>query len=152
MKFFTKKKFLYKLITCLCLVLIWINFLKPPKIYAAEDDDDGSGIGGILLSPICDLMQGLGDGIMNILQKSIMGTKATIAVDNSDPDWKDKLKKAAIILIGIALVVVAAIFAPGILAVAVKAISGQVIKAVVTFGIAGMVFGFDNVTNRSGCC
>lgn len=150
MNFFTKNKFLYKLITCLCMVLIFISFLKPSKSYAAEEDD-GSGIGGILLGPICDMVQGLGDGVMNIIQKSIMGTQAVVPVDNSDPTWWDKLKVAVIVLIAIALVVVAAIFAPGVLLAALKVIAGPVVKAVIAFGVAGLVLGFGNTYHRSSC-
>lgn len=145
MSFFTKKNFLYKLIICLCIVLVLINFAGTSNVYAK---DDGSGIGGILLSPICDLLAGLGDGVMNIIQKSIMGTKAIIAVDNSDPSWWESLLAAAITLIAIALVVVAAIYFPGVLVAALKAVGVAAVKAAIAFGAAGLVFGYGNAANR----
>ena len=88
MTFMTKKNFLYKLIICICIFLALINVGTPKKVYASEE---GSGVGGILIGPICSLLQGIGDGIMNIIQKSVMGTEATIAMDNSDESWWDKL-------------------------------------------------------------
>lgn len=149
MNFFTKNKFLYKLITCLCMVLIFISFLKPSKSYAAEEDDE-SGVGGILLGPICDLLQGVGDGVMNLLQKSIMGTKATISVDNSDPKWWETLLAVVIALVVIALVVVAAIYAPGLLLAALKAVGLGIVKAAVGFGAAGLILGVGTVAGRIG--
>ena len=146
MSFFTKKNFLYKLIICLCIVLVLINFAGTLNVYAAEDD--GSGIGGILLSPICDLLAGLGDGVMNIIQQSIMGTKAIIAVDNSDPSWWESLLKATIALIAVALVVVVAIYFPGVLVYALESVGVAAVKAAIAFGAAGLVFGYGNAANR----
>lgn len=88
MNFFTKKNFMYKLIVSICLFLTLINFMGSLKVYAG----DGSGSGGILINPICKLLASLGDGVMRILQKAIMGSEATISLDNSDPDWWETIK------------------------------------------------------------
>lgn len=144
MTFMTKKNFLYKLIICICIFLALINIGTPKKVYASEE---GSGVGGILIGPICSLLQGIGDGIMNIIQKSVMGTEATIAMDNSDESWWDKLGGFFIALIVIALVVVAACFAPGLLVAALKFVGGALIKAALTGVVVGAVVGYGALGN-----
>lgn len=141
MSFFTKKNFLYKLIICICIVFTIINTTGIQNVHATKADD-GSGIGGILITPICNLLLGMGDGIMNIIQKSIMGVEAIIAVDNSDPAWWETLLKVVVVIIIIAVVVVCAIYFPGVLVAALKAVTAGVVKAVIGLGAAGLVIGF----------
>lgn len=141
MSFFTKKNFLYKLIICICIVLSIINTTGIKNVYAGKADD-GSGIGGVLITPICNLLLGIGDGIMNIIQKSIMGIEAVIPVDNSDPAWWETLLKVVIILIVVAVVVVVAIYAPGVLVAALKVISVTLVKAAIGLAGLGLVVGY----------
>lgn len=85
MKFFENNKFIFKLIASLCIFLVIINFGMSPK--ARAEDDPVSAVGGTLLDPIASLLAGLGDGVMQIIQKLIMGTDATVTYDNSDEKW-----------------------------------------------------------------
>lgn len=105
MNFFTKKNFIFKLIVCICLFLTLLNFMGSSRVYAG----DGSGSGGVLINPICKLLASLGDGVMRVLQKAIMGTEATISLDNSDPNWWETIKenwgKIALMVVGITIAV-----------------------------------------------
>lgn len=119
----TKKNFLYKLIICIFIVLALINIGTPQKAFAKEEE---AGVGGKLLSPIGDLIQGLGDAIMNIMQNSIMGTDATLALDNTKSvNWGR-------ILLGLILIVLAvvAICVTGGGAAALLPIIGKAVAAV----------------------
>lgn len=139
MTFMTKKNFLYKLIVCICIFLALINVGAPQKVYAKAES---SGVGGILIGPICDLLQGIGDGIMSILQKSVMGTDATIPMDNSDSHWWENVWVWVITLIAIALVVISFCFAPGLLVAALKFVGGAMIKMALTGVVVGSIVGF----------
>lgn len=106
MSFIKKKNFLYKLIVCLCIFFAIINCTNLSKVYAKSED---SGIGGVLLNPISNLLGALGDAIMTIIQKSVMGTDPTAIVDNSDESWWEKLSSLGKGLIVLAAIVVVAI-------------------------------------------
>ena len=99
MKFFTNKKFLFKFIAVLCICLTIINFGLTPV--AQADDSIVSKIGGVLIDPICSLILVLGDGIMEIIQQSIMGSNATAIFDNTNGAWWETVAK----FVGAALVV-----------------------------------------------
>ena len=93
MKFFTNKKFLFKLIAALCICLTIINFGLTPSVQA---ETLVTKVGGKLLDPVCALIVALGDGMMEILQKLIMGTSATALFDNTNEVWW-KIVVAAVI-------------------------------------------------------
>ena len=103
MKFFERKKFVFKLIASLCICLAIFNFGISPIAHA--DGDIVSKAGGKLLDPICSLLLVLGDGMMDILQKSVMGSNATAIFDNSKGDWWQTIAK----VVGAVLVVVLAV-------------------------------------------
>lgn len=69
MKVFTKKSILQKTIISLLVILITINFITPTYSNAGTAAD----IGGVLLSPIMDLICSVGDVIINVLQRCMMG-------------------------------------------------------------------------------
>lgn len=69
MKFFTNKKFLFKLIVTLCILLAIFNFAYPPK---SQAESLLAAAGGKLLDPIVDLVLVIGDGIMEIFQTAII--------------------------------------------------------------------------------
>ena len=134
MSFFTKKNFLYKLIISLCIVLSVMSCSGVKKVYAAEDD--GAGVGGLLISPICDLLLGLGDAIMNVIQKSVMNTEATLVLDNADRfDWGALFLG----LIVIALAVVLAVVTAGGFVAFLAAITPVLIKAAIIYGALVLV-------------
>lgn len=84
MKFFTNKKFLFKLIAAICICLTIFNFCMTP---ASQAESLVTKVGGKLLDPICALIVALGDGMMEILQTTIMGTSATAIFDNTGDAW-----------------------------------------------------------------
>ena len=96
MKFFTNKKFLFKLIISVCLCLTLLQFNMAIVVQATTDtslltdveekievtstpavinhsEADPLAWGGQILQPIIDLVISLGDGVMNLIQGSIMG-------------------------------------------------------------------------------
>ena len=103
MKFFTNKKFLFKLIATLCVCFSIFNFCLAPR---ANAEGLITLVGGKLLDPVCDLLLVLGDGLMEVLQKSIMGTSATAIFKKTDGAfWKTALRWiitiAAIVVVGV---------------------------------------------------
>ena len=133
MSFVTNKKFLFKLIATICLFLTIFNFCLPPK---ARAESTLSKVGGQILDPFVSLLCALGDGVMEIIQNSIMGTSATAIFDNTKEAWWVKAGK---LILGVILVTVAAVLLTGatlaaIAAVAVKIAIGAVIVNVVTDG------------------
>ena len=58
MKFFERKKFVFKLIVALCICLTFVNFCIMPSAHA---EGVATWVGGKLLDPICDLLAGIGD-------------------------------------------------------------------------------------------
>lgn len=125
MKFFADKKFLFKLIVALCICLTLVNFGMAP---VANAESTISKIGGLLLDPVVDLLLVLGDGIMGIIQKSIMGSDATVIFDKIQGDWWQAIKA----LIVIALAICAVVFIGGVapIALAIKALE------IVAIGVA----------------
>ena len=102
MSFFTNKKFLFKLITTICIFLTLFNFAIPPKVQAEAQD---LATGGQILGPFVDLLCALGDGVMEIIQQSIMGTSATKIFDNTKGGWLGYiiLAVAAVVLVFVCL-------------------------------------------------
>lgn len=133
MNFITKKNFIFKLIVCVCIFLAIINVGTPQRVYASDDDEKQS-IGGMLLNPICDLLLGIGDAIMDITQNSIMGTDATIRIDNTkETNW-------GAIILGVlaAFAYVALWIIPGTQGIA-AAITTAAVKAALLYGAANLV-------------
>lgn len=86
-----------------------------------------TGLAGKLLQPIIQLCTSIGDGIMNIIHKAIMGTESEIIVDTRQGWW------AAIfgVLIGLAVIV-------GLTALAV-ATGGSALPAMLASVVAGAI-------------
>ena len=63
MKVFTKKSILQKIIISILVILLLINFITPTYSNASAAD-----VGGVLLSPIIDLLCSIGDVVINLLQ------------------------------------------------------------------------------------
>ena len=94
-------------------------------------------IGGKLLTPICDLLMTLGDAIMQVLQKAIVGSDATITLDLSTHTkvfWK-----VIGIIAAIAVVAVISIVTAGIGTAIVGPIASAIFTAVTGSGIFSMV-------------
>ena len=72
-----KNECLNKKLILVLLVVMFLCIIFPNVSHAGT----ASAIGGKLLQPVCDLLLALGDGIMTVIQKAIVGTGGDIAVD-----------------------------------------------------------------------
>ena len=133
MKFFTNKKFLFKLIISLCICLTITNICTVP-IAQADSGELVSKAGGVILDPLCHLLLALGDGIMEIIQKSTMGTSATAIFDTGEGGgWWKVLSRA----IAIALIIVIGIWAAATGGLGALIIS--IAKFAVKFAVVGAI-------------
>ena len=87
MKFFTKKGFGFKLIVVLFLMLMVFNFtfstVSNADTWNFNSSQKEATTGGKLLTPVVDLLLGLGDAIIMVIQKAIMGTSSAVTIDTS---------------------------------------------------------------------
>lgn len=113
MKFFTNKTFLFKLIACLCLCFALLGF-GFSTVSQAEVNSDRSEviIGGKLIEPVVDLLLGIGDAIINIVQQAIMGTEAAITIDTAGKIFSAIAGAIlAIIIVGLACTLIGSVLA-----------------------------------------
>lgn len=137
MEFF-KNKFLVKLIATLCLFLTLFNFAGVNRVYA---DDNNKVWGGVLLTPIVNLLTGLADGAMGILHNAVNGQGAAIIKINSK-GWLENLGATAlafliaVVVATVAILTVAGIaYAAGLAAAAL--VGGQAIFTISTGTVIG---------------
>lgn len=147
MKIFENKSVFKKLIIVLLIIMIF-SFCMPKNVKASDD-----GIGGKLLSPVIDLLIGLGDGALNVIHTVVYhqnDTLLTVDMTNS------VLAFLATITVGIlAAVVVAAavVLTAGALAAAAASIGitlsavgvGTVLVVSTTAGVVGAAVFNSNV-------
>ena len=148
MKFFTNKNFLFKLIVSLCICLTLFNFLKSSVVQA---ESPVTAVGGKLLDPICALIVTIGDGMMEIIHTTIMGTNATAIFDNTNDNWLRILVAVIIATLAVVAAIIAVVATGGaalgpiltaIAKVAIKIGAIIVIDNLVTGGaITGSVIG-----------
>lgn len=72
-----KNECLNKKLILALLVVMFLCIIFPNVSHAGTE----SSIGGKLLQPVCDLLLALGDGVMNVIQKAIVGAGGDIAID-----------------------------------------------------------------------
>ena len=101
MKIFANKS-IWKKILIVFLLLISISFIKPEPVRA--------GVGGELMEPICDLVVGIGDGLIGVLHKLVLGQDITMITINLGGMGIGILKFIAVI---IGFIVIAALLALG---------------------------------------
>lgn len=80
MKLFRKNNILFKLIITLCISFSCFGGIINTSVVQADAYDlagEAAMQGGKLIEPIVSLMMTLGDGAMDLIQKAIVGTKAT---------------------------------------------------------------------------
>lgn len=139
MKFFTKKTFWFKLIVSLGLLFIVLNF-GMSNVSNAEENwkyntaKSAAMTGGELIAPIVDLMLGLGDAIISVIQQAIMGTESAITINTAS-----KLIFAIAAAIGMVLVIGLAVAALGTLLpglMALKFVAGAIGIAKIAAGAA----------------
>lgn len=68
MKNFANKSILQKIIISILIILLLVNFITPTYSHASAAD-----VGGVLLSPFIDLICSVGDVVINLLQRCMMG-------------------------------------------------------------------------------
>lgn len=115
-----KNKILIKIVASLCVVLTIINMGVPTTIHAEEDDE----YGGILLTPVTNLLVSVCDGIIGLLHDTIQYQDITLIQISGEPNWWNNWGKAAtgilittlVILIGGAVLGGSIIAAVGIIA------------------------------------
>lgn len=126
MKYFTNKKIWQKIVIILLIFLLFQIFIPKPT---------HAIVGDVLLEPVTSLFANLGDGIMNILQKTIMGMDASgVWIEDSSNLWTKILIVVAAIVIA-TVAVVATIYTGG----AALTIIASAIGAVVKIGIGAAV-------------
>lgn len=87
MKLFTNKKVWSKIIVILIFLLLF-QFVSVNYTFATNDDVVLE-VGGKLLSPILSLLVGLGDAVVDILHKAIMGVdEAIMKADLGMTTWE----------------------------------------------------------------
>lgn len=112
MKIFENKKLFKKIIMVLIAIII-IGFCIPQGVQAKGDD-----IGGKLLSPICDLVVFLGDGIMNLIHTAIYHQNDTTITVDLTSDWYKIALVVGAFIVAAVVVAAALVFLPGALAAA----------------------------------
>ena len=135
MGFFTNKKIWSKIIIVLIFVLLLEFIVTKPTLAA---DDDGYGIGGVLLSPIMSLIVSLGDGIMTVAHDAIMGVSSPLIQIDMGSTWWEIVGRIFIWIIAAAISVV--IIATGI---------GGILSAIAV-GLAVGVYGCIQFDNANG--
>ena len=79
MKDFTKKGFVRKIFIILTFLVVF-NFIYPymPVSFAKDVEEQNDEIqGGILLNPVLSLVTAIGDGLMNAMQKFLLGMNSS---------------------------------------------------------------------------
>ncbi len=136
MKFFTKKTFLFKLIVSLCLLFVILNFGMSTVSDAISfgTKRSAAATGGKLLEPVVDLLLGIGDAFLSIIQHAIMGTDSAVTIDTA----KSILYAILSVVVAVVLVGLAVSSMGGILAAvaALKIVAGAVGLAKIAAGVA----------------
>ena len=119
MKIFQNKNIWQKIVIILLVILLFKFVVNTPIVHAADD--------GVLLEPITNLFANLGDGIMEIAQKTFLGAESSGAwIEDKSDAWA----KILTIAIGIALAITVAV---------VTILSGGVGFAVIASAVAAAV-------------
>ncbi len=138
-----EKESLFKKLVMLLIVLVLISAIIPKASYAGT----ASVIGGKLLSPVCDLLLALGDGIMNIVQNAILGMEGDLGIDLTGS------KKGWALLAGIvagALVFIGAAILTGGISAIISSIGGVLGTILTTVASAGIVTTIVNTATLAG--
>lgn len=127
-----KNKCLNKKLILALLVVMFLCIIFPNVSHAEATE---AVQGGKLLQPVVDLLVTIGDGIMDVLQKAIVGTSGHVSLDIGKKGFWIKLVG---IIAAILVFVAAAVITGGISAV-VSAIGGVVGSALTAIGTTSLV-------------
>ena len=133
MKIFANNNIFKKIILSFVLLLSF-SFVAPEPVQAS--------VGGEIMNPICDLLVGLGDGIMNIMHKAILKQDITL-LRVSEGKWNIVqiiIVAAAIIVIGVALIATGGALAGAGLVAGAKLVVGCLTVVSITGVSAGIMF------------
>ena len=129
MRIFAKKS-IWKKIIIIFLLFSAISFTKPQPVHAS--------IGGELMKPVCDLLVGLGDGVIKVLHIGILGQYNTLLVIQETGIGSTVsiiLKVAAIAVLIIGVVLAATVIGP-IIAGGISAALAGGLTTITTVGTA----------------
>ena len=151
MKFFTKKTFWFKLIVSLGLLFIVLNF-GMSNVSNAEENwkyntaKSAAMTGGELIAPIVDLMLGLGDAIISVIQQAIMGTESAITINvASKLIFSIAMAVLAVLVIGLAVAALGTLL-PGLMAL--KFVAGAIGIAKIAAGAAAFNMAYHAVDGK----
>lgn len=124
------KKILQKVIIIL-VVLLFFQFVSSAPVYAIDAD--------VLIEPVTGLFANLGDGIMEIMQKTFLGIETSGAwVEDNSVNWSKILLIAAIVVIAVVSIAGIIMSGGGTLTICVS-VAGFLlrnsIKAVIVFHV-----------------
>lgn len=129
MKIFQNKRIWQKIVIILLLILLFKFAINTVPVYAETDD-------GVLLEPITGLFANLGDGIMEIMQKTFLGVDSSGAwIESDSGTWAKILTIVAAIVIAVVAIAAAIVTGGGALVV-IATIAGAVIKIGIGTAIA----------------
>lgn len=137
MKLFRKNNILFKLIITLCISFSCLGGIINTSVVQADAYDlagEAAMQGGKLIEPIVSLMMTLGDGIMDLIHKAIVGTRA-----NGTLNFATQLLSLFIgLLAAVAAIVVITVITGGIGTI-VAEIGGFIGSVLTTIGGSGIV-------------
>lgn len=129
MKFFTNKSIWTKIIIVLIFILVFEFVVSKPSLGM-----DMIEFGGKLVSPVVSLVIALGDGIIEIVHSSIMGTSEALLKADTGSDWWEIFSTIVGAIVAAAAAI--AILVTGVgglfLATAVAAVSGLYTKSLLS--------------------
>ena len=133
MKIFTNKNIWKKIVIALLIVLLFQTVIMKP-VHA----NDGVEFAGKLMSPILSLLVGIGDGINDIIGRTIMGASSTLYQIDMQDSWWQILGTILVFIVAAAAAIALVVLTAGAAAVALAAIG---ITASVTIGMGTVIAG-----------
>ena len=92
MKIFANRN-IWKKIVIIFSLIFSMSFAEPAPVKAA-------GIGGELMEPVCDLIVGLGDGVLGVIHKLILNQETTLISINISAFPLEKVVKIVATILG----------------------------------------------------
>lgn len=129
MKIFTNNNIWKKLVIALLIILSFqVIVMKPVQADVVE-------FGGKLISPIMSLLVTIGDGIMDVIGRTIMGANSTLVEVSLEGEILDKLLPILVAIAAGALFIVGCVVTLGGLAAVASAALGITVTATVGVGV-----------------
>lgn len=129
MNIFTNKNIWKKIVIAFLIVLSFqVLIVKPVQADVVE-------FGGKLIGPIMSLLVTIGDGIMDVIGRTIMGANSTLVEVNMESEIWDKLAPILVGIVAGALFIVGCVVTLGGLAAVASAALGITVTATVGVGV-----------------